>query len=321
VRTAREVFMELSFGARLRAHRERQQVSLEAIAAATKIKTSLLEELEADNVRHWPGGVFRRSFMRDYARAIGLDPEPIVAEFLARYPDPIALAEAEAAAARQAATSARSPEARVKRFFSGLLQRSWIAPEPDSAPAWVPPVEMHAEADDADEAVEEIVHVRVVQEPAREAVSLTAVADLCTRLARVLEATEVVALLAEASQMLEATGLIIWAWDPQARVLAPSLAHGYAGTTLQRMPGVAVEARNAIADAFRSAEATTVEGGANRPGALVVPMPSPSGCVGVVSLEVRDGRERQDGVRAALQILAAQLAAILDMPQAQQATA
>lgn len=313
--------MELSFGARLRAQRERKQVSLEAIAAATKIKATLLEGLECDNVRHWPSGVFRRAFVRDYARAIGLDPEPIVAEFLARHPDPLAIAEAEAEAAKRATASARSPEARVRRFFSGLLQRASTPPERDAAPAWMPPADMHAEADDAEQAMEEIVHVRVVQEAAREAVSLEAIADICTRLARVLDASEVVALLAEASQVLEGTGIIIWAWDPQARVLAPSLAHGYADAILQRMPGVAVDARNAIAAAFRSAEAATVEGGTDRAGALVVPMPGPAGCVGVVSLEVQDGRERQDGVRAALQILAAQLATILDMPQAQQASA
>ena len=72
--------MELSFGARLRAQREQQQVSLTAISAATKIKVGLLEGLEADEVSHWPNGLFRRSYVRDYARAIGLDPEATVRE-------------------------------------------------------------------------------------------------------------------------------------------------------------------------------------------------------------------------------------------------
>src|SRR5205814_4285746 len=34
------------------------------------------------------GGVFRRSFIRAYAKAIGLDPEVVVREFVERFPDP-----------------------------------------------------------------------------------------------------------------------------------------------------------------------------------------------------------------------------------------
>src|SRR4029077_6370834 len=81
--------MDLTFGARLRAQRERQAVALSAISEQTKIRLSLLEELEQDNVSHWPSGIFRRSYLRTYAQAIGLDPEPTVREFLDLYPDPL----------------------------------------------------------------------------------------------------------------------------------------------------------------------------------------------------------------------------------------
>ncbi len=77
-----------SFGARLRAARERSQVGLDAIAHRTKINKALFEALERDDASRWPGGIFRRAFIRAYAEAIGIDPEPIVAEFLARFPDP-----------------------------------------------------------------------------------------------------------------------------------------------------------------------------------------------------------------------------------------
>ena len=53
-----------SFGTRLRRQRERRQVSLADIAAHTKIKASLFEELERDDASHWPSGIFRRSFVR-----------------------------------------------------------------------------------------------------------------------------------------------------------------------------------------------------------------------------------------------------------------
>ena len=77
-----------SFGTRLRQQRERQQIALSSIAEQTKIKASLLEGLERDDVSHWPVGIFRRAFIRSYAHAIGLDPGVVLVEFLARYPDP-----------------------------------------------------------------------------------------------------------------------------------------------------------------------------------------------------------------------------------------
>src|SRR6476660_10234666 len=76
-----------SFGARLRQRRERQQISLATIAEQTKIKLSLLEALERDDVSGWPGGLFRRAFIRAYAQAVGLDPDSAVREFLADFPD------------------------------------------------------------------------------------------------------------------------------------------------------------------------------------------------------------------------------------------
>ena len=60
-----------SFGARLRQRRERQHIALSTIAEQTKIKLSLLEALERDDVSHWPSGIFRRAFIRAYAHAIG----------------------------------------------------------------------------------------------------------------------------------------------------------------------------------------------------------------------------------------------------------
>src|SRR5438105_3028400 len=81
--------MPESFGARLRQQREQQQIALTFIAEQTKISLSLLEGLERDDVSHWPGGIFRRAFIRAYAHAIGLEPDSIVREFLELYPDPI----------------------------------------------------------------------------------------------------------------------------------------------------------------------------------------------------------------------------------------
>jgi len=80
--------MSDSFGARLRQRREEQNIPLRAIAEQTKIKLSLLDGLERDDLSHWPAGIFRRAYVRSYAHAIGLNPDTIVREFLEVHPDP-----------------------------------------------------------------------------------------------------------------------------------------------------------------------------------------------------------------------------------------
>jgi len=99
--------MTNSFGARLRAQRERKRIALASIAHDTKIKASLFEALERDDVSAWPSGIFRRAFIRAYAEAIGLDPEAVVREFLQRFPDP---ADESAGASPPHHRNAQSPE-------------------------------------------------------------------------------------------------------------------------------------------------------------------------------------------------------------------
>jgi len=76
------------FGQRLRQERERRRITLASIAANTKISVHLLEGLERGELSRWPSGIFRRSFIRAYAEAIGLDGDDVTREFLVRFPDP-----------------------------------------------------------------------------------------------------------------------------------------------------------------------------------------------------------------------------------------
>jgi transcriptional regulator with XRE-family HTH domain len=87
---------EESFGQRLRRERERRQIPLASIAANTKISLSLFEGLERDDVSRWPSGIFRRSFIRAYATAIGMDGDELTREFLTLYPDPAETLAADA---------------------------------------------------------------------------------------------------------------------------------------------------------------------------------------------------------------------------------
>ena len=73
-------------GARLRAAREAQQISLREIAGTTKISVSALEALEQNDVAQLPGGIFTRAFVRSYAAEVGLDPEQTMRDFVAQVP-------------------------------------------------------------------------------------------------------------------------------------------------------------------------------------------------------------------------------------------
>ena len=75
-----------TFGPRLRAERERRGISIETIASVTKVGGDLWEGLERNDFSRWPSGIFARAFVRDYARAIGLDADEVVDEFCRLFP-------------------------------------------------------------------------------------------------------------------------------------------------------------------------------------------------------------------------------------------
>ena len=75
-------------------------ISLEAIASSTRIGRPLLADLERGDLSKWPGGIYRRSFVRDYAAAIELSPEEVLAELLELFPEEGAPAVARPPASR-----------------------------------------------------------------------------------------------------------------------------------------------------------------------------------------------------------------------------
>ncbi len=70
-----------AFGENLRREREMRGVSLDEISFATKISLRFLEAIEREDFSKLPGGIFSRSFIRTYARYLGLDEDRVVAEF------------------------------------------------------------------------------------------------------------------------------------------------------------------------------------------------------------------------------------------------
>ncbi len=69
-----------SIGDRLRRQRKERGLELEQVAREIKINTKLLEAIEADDFTKLPGGVFRKSFIRQYARALGVEESEISVE-------------------------------------------------------------------------------------------------------------------------------------------------------------------------------------------------------------------------------------------------
>jgi cytoskeleton protein RodZ len=70
-----------AFGEHLKREREMRGVSIEEIAAATRIATRFLLAIENERWDQLPGGVFNRGFVRAVARYLGLDEENILAEY------------------------------------------------------------------------------------------------------------------------------------------------------------------------------------------------------------------------------------------------
>lgn len=67
--------MEESIGSYLRRQRNMRQIPLAEVSQATKISMKTLEALEGDDFSKVPGYVFAKGFVKQYAKAIGLDPD------------------------------------------------------------------------------------------------------------------------------------------------------------------------------------------------------------------------------------------------------
>jgi cytoskeleton protein RodZ len=70
-----------TFGENLRREREMRGITLQEISAATKISVRFLKSLENEDFSSLPGGIFSRSFVRAYARYLGLDEDPLIEEY------------------------------------------------------------------------------------------------------------------------------------------------------------------------------------------------------------------------------------------------
>ena len=334
--------MDLTFGARLRSQREQQHVELAAIADETKINVALLEALERDDLSRWPGGLFRRAYVRTYAQKIGLDPEQVLREFLALYPDPVD--ETSPVEAIAQTSSGRRPRTRIGFLIAGLAGRkpqradasrrlvTPVAPEPVEAAESGASLEVHASPEEAPQFVPQELFMEIEESAPRSAARLVmvppsdasadirregrlerhvgSVARLCAHIACARDDRDVSIALEETVSILEAQGAILWVLDSDRDALYPVLAHGYPDELLAKLPDVARHDDNAIAAAFSDGQKQIVRGTNGTTGAFVAPLMTPDGCAGVLALEFTDGGEQHELCQSLAVLITAQLSTL-----------
>jgi len=74
-------------GLQLKKQREAKGLGLADIEKITKISIRLLRSIEAGDFGALPSGVFARNFVRQYCKAVGLSPEPILEKVFVVDPD------------------------------------------------------------------------------------------------------------------------------------------------------------------------------------------------------------------------------------------
>lgn len=70
-----------SLGQELKQAREERGINLREISQATHIGMRFLQAIENDQFNQLPGGIFNRSFVRKYARQVGLDEDQVAARY------------------------------------------------------------------------------------------------------------------------------------------------------------------------------------------------------------------------------------------------
>jgi hypothetical protein len=134
----------------LREARERRQLTTSQLAAATRMKVQIVEAIESETFRKIPAPIYGRGFIKLYAEAVGLDPRPLIEEYMARVNQEAAIptpsiavghsaprppAKPAASAPQPAPAPAPAPAAPPMRTVE-----TWLEPDPAPPPVVPPPV-------------------------------------------------------------------------------------------------------------------------------------------------------------------------------------
>jgi len=175
----------------------------------------------------------------------------------------------------------------------------------DLAVALKKPVEPAAPA----EPVEPVKPVEPV-EPGVPVTAIAEVGEICADLSSLSDVGALSGALGRAAEILGASGVIVWVASNDGGTLTPVAMHGFDARLVARIGKVSRESSNLTAAAFRDNKARVSPAAPMMPAAVAVAMGGPSGPVGVLSVELRAGREADDACVAMATIFAAQLATL-----------
>jgi hypothetical protein len=148
--------------------------------------------------------------------------------------------------------------------------------------------------------------------------ALKQVSEICSDLSALADPGALEGALARVNTVLNATGLIVWIASNDGGTLSPVATHGFDPKLVARIGKINRDGANLTATAFRENGARISGPTATAPAALAVPMCSPTGPSGVLSVELKAGQSADETKVAVSAIIAAQLATLAmpipDMP-------
>jgi len=120
-----------TLGEELRNRREQRLISLAEISEATRIGTRFLKAIETDNFGILPGGIFTRSFIRAYAKHVGMNEDDAIGLYLRQ----VAGGGAEHETANESTSQPTPPSEAAKRSTPPpkvVAPQRIVSPEPSS---------------------------------------------------------------------------------------------------------------------------------------------------------------------------------------------
>lgn len=79
----------MALGEKLRNARLNAKLTTAQVAAATCMKVQIVEDIEREDFRRVAAPIYGKGFIRLYAERVGLDPVPLVEEYMGRFVNPV----------------------------------------------------------------------------------------------------------------------------------------------------------------------------------------------------------------------------------------
>lgn len=70
-----------SIGLHLKSHRETKKITLDEVSQKTRISKKYLEAIESDDFDEIPAEIYRKGFIRNYAKFLGLNPDELLKKY------------------------------------------------------------------------------------------------------------------------------------------------------------------------------------------------------------------------------------------------